>query len=127
MTDFTVHVREGRVPVLVPERFSVMAAVFGPVWLVLHRAWVPAGLVLAVQVAVGALVPDPLRGVAMLGLAVLVGVSAQDMRRFALGLRGFRLAHVVVARDEDAALARLYGAHPGLAAAELGGLRRAAA
>ena len=44
MTSWSVHVRDGRPVVLVPERFSLGAMSFGPVWLLAHGAWIPAVL-----------------------------------------------------------------------------------
>ena len=37
---------------LVREGFCLGAAVFGPLWLALHRAWIPAAFVLAAYVLV---------------------------------------------------------------------------
>jgi len=127
VTVWTVHVREGRSVVVVPERFSLWAMLFGPLWLLAHRAWIPAVLVLSAFVAAGALLPGGLDVVLTAGLAWLVGLSGQDMRRWSLGHRGYALAHVVAAGDVDAALGRLYAAHPGLAAAELPADARVAA
>ncbi len=128
MTVWTVHLREGRAPVLVPERFSLWAAVLGPVWLAWHRAWIPAVLVLSAWLALGVLA-EPWRGACLMALGIWVGMAGQDMRRWSLDRRGFRLAHVVTGRDADAALVRLMDAVPNVAAAESGrlGLRGAAA
>ena len=42
MKIWTVHLRDDAPPVLVREGFSLGRALFGPLWLALHRAWVPA-------------------------------------------------------------------------------------
>ena len=110
---YTVHVREGRAPVLVPERFSLGAAVLGPVWLLWHRAWVPAALVLSAVLllwALGAAWRLPCLG----ALAVWVGMSGNDMRRWSLARGRFALSHVVAGPDAAAARLRLYDAQPGL-------------
>jgi len=127
VTVWTVHVREGRPVVVVPERFSLWAMLFGPLWLLAHRAWIPAVLVLSAFVAAGVLLPGAVNVVLTAGLAWLVGLSGQDMRRWSLARQGYALAHVVAAGDMDAALGRLYVAHPGLAEAELTAGARGAA
>jgi uncharacterized protein (DUF486 family) len=40
MTFWTAHLRNEAEPVVIPERFSWGALVFGPFWLALHRAWI---------------------------------------------------------------------------------------
>jgi len=108
---FTVHVREGRAPALVPERFSLGAAVLGPVWLLWHRAWIPAALVLSAELLLWA-VGAPWRGPCLVALAAWVGMAGNDMRRWSLARRDFVLAHVVAGRDADAARLRLYDVLP---------------
>ena len=47
MRFWTAHIRAGAAPVLVREGFSWGALLFGPLWLAVHRAWIPAVLALA--------------------------------------------------------------------------------
>lgn len=116
MRFYTVHLRTGGAPVLVEERFSWGAALFGPVWLAAHDAWIPAGISLLPFVAVGALAPG--RGwVLWLATAWLLGLFGQDLRRWSLEQRGYALVHVLAARDAEAAYARLLAARPDLVAA----------
>ena len=110
---FTVHTRAGSRPLLVAERFSWGAALFGPLWLALHRAWVAAALAALASFAAGA-APDPWRSAAWFALALLLGFCGEDIRRWSLSLRGFALEDVVVARDADLALLRLLDARPDL-------------
>ena len=49
-----------------------------------------------------------------LSVCALLGLFGQDLRRWSLARRGFTLAHMLAAPDEDAALARLLGARPDL-------------
>lgn len=119
MRFWTVHVRDGAAPELVAERFSLLAMLFGPLWLIVHRAWIPAVLVLCLQLLCGTLAPEPVAPVLGLGIAWLVGLSGQDMRRWALARRRYHLVHVVAARDEEGALARLFTGYPDFAAGEL--------
>ncbi|MGI4955096.1 MAG: DUF2628 domain-containing protein [Janthinobacterium lividum] len=117
MKVWTAHLHPVRPPVLVHEGWSWGAAVFGPFWLLAHRAWVPGAVVLAIVVMLNLLVPQGLRGLLVLGFFLLLGLLGRDLLRWSLERRGYALAHVVAARDGDAAFARLLDARPDLAAA----------
>jgi hypothetical protein len=110
---WTAHTSAHAAPVLVREGFSWGAALFGPFWLLAHRAWIAGVLVLCLWVGV-ALVPPPLRGVLELALAWLLGLCGRDLLRWSLARRGYLLAHVVAARNRDDALARLLDRRPDL-------------
>lgn len=107
MKTYTAHLKAGRPPILVRESWSWGAALFGPLWLLAHRAWIAALLQAAILVAVLALTPRSLHGALLLGLAVLAGLLGRDVVRWSLARRGYVLAHVLAARDEDGALGRL--------------------
>ena len=114
MTTWTVHLRSDAAPELVREGFSPAAFVFGPLWLAAHRAWVPAAFLLAAWILVGTVGQDALRGPLVLGLALLQGLSAQDLRRWALARRGYVLAELVMARGAERAWERLLARRPDL-------------
>ena len=114
MRIYTVHLRPLAPPVLVPERFSWGALLFGPLWLAAYRAWVPAAIALAASLLILALASDATQAVLLAGLAVLLGQSGQDLRRWSLAQRGYRLVRVLAASNEDAALERLLNAQPDL-------------
>ena len=100
-------------PVLIAEGFSFWAFLFGPFWLMAHRAWLAGVVVLLGLIGVN-LLPDPY-GLAMaLGAHLLLGFQGRDLRRWTLARRGWTLAHVVQARDAEGALARLLQAEPRL-------------
>ena len=124
MTSYTVHVKDGAPPKLVPERFSLGGLLLGPLWLLFVGAWIPAILLGCAWAAALMRVPDALLPPVALGLAWFAGLCGRDMRRWALARRGFRAPHVVVARTEEEALARLLRFHPSLGAGDL--QRRAA-
>jgi hypothetical protein len=107
VTVWTVHLKDGAQPVLVREGFSLGAFLFGPFWFAYHRAWIPAALALAADLVIGVSAQGPVRLVVEIGLAVLLGLSGQDLRRWSLDRRGFTLAEVVTARNQEAALERL--------------------
>ena len=127
MKYWTVHLRAEHPatptpPVLVREGFSWAACLFGPLWLLAHRAWIPAVLVIAATIIAGALAPENAQPFLFLAIALLVGFSGNDCLRFSLERRGFRLMHVVAARDADGALTRLLAGRPELAGLLAGGL-----
>ena len=114
MNIYTAHLRPARDPVLVREGFSFPAFLLGPLWLFANGAWIPAIIGLAAFVAIFARAPATLVGPLSLGLALLAGLTGRDLVRWSLERRGYTLAHVVAARDDDAALARLYAARADL-------------
>ena len=116
MRIFTAHTRPHSAPVLLREGFSWGAFVLGPFWLLAHRAWIAAVLAFCAYALIAAL---PLHGFGALvsfGLAWLLGLSGQDIRRWSLERRGFGFAHVIAAPDPDTALARLLDRRPDLIA-----------
>ncbi len=114
MRVFSAHARTSAAPVLVPERFSWGAAIFGPFWLFAHRAWIAGIIALFAALAAGWLAPSEWRVELIVALGVLLGLLGQDLRRWSLSRRGYLLAHVVAARDQDEALARLLARRPDL-------------
>ena len=115
MKVYTAHLKPERPPVLLREGWSWGAALFGPLWLVAHRAWVAAALHAALLVALSAL-PGRVHLLLLGTLAVMAGLLGRDVLRWSLARRGYALAHVLAARDADAALGRLLAARGDLAA-----------
>ncbi|WP_424810569.1 DUF2628 domain-containing protein [Roseococcus sp. YIM B11640] len=117
MRGFTVHLPQPgarrRIPVLVPEGFSFWAMLFGPLWLFRHGALLAGIGTLAAMVAAAAL-PGVAGDALPPALALLLGFHGHDLRRWTLARRGRPVAHVVLGRDEEAALFRLLTAEPGL-------------
>lgn len=107
MKSYTAHLKPDCSPVVLLEGWSWGAAVFGPFWLLLHRAWVPAVLFGAAALLVMVLAPPRLGGLIGLGFGVLAGLLGRDAVRWSLERRGYLLTHVMAARDADSALARL--------------------
>ncbi len=116
MRVYTAHLRPRAAPVLVPEAFSVAALVFGPLWLMIHRAWI-AGVLALVLWGLLALIAGSVPEVLLVLLALhwSLGLWGQDLRRWSLARQGYLLAHIVAAADQDAALARLFARRPDLA------------
>jgi hypothetical protein len=111
---WTAHVRQGTAPVLVREGFSWGALLFGPLWLAVHRAWIPAVLTAVATVLILFLATDGLSALLLTALVLSLGLSGQDLRRWSLDHRGYLLAQVVAARSEIDALERLLSRRPDL-------------
>jgi len=113
MNIYTAHTRDGRPPVLLREGFSWGAFVFGPFWLLAHRAWIPGALALCLWLALAVLARHHVPGILLL-LHWALGLFGQDLRGWSLARADFTLVHVVAAPDEDTALARLLERRPDL-------------
>ncbi len=116
MRIYTAHTAARRPPVLVREGFSWGAFVFGPLWLLGHRAWIACVLALCAFGLIATLARGDMAAVLGLGVAWLLGLFGQDVRRWSLSRQGFVLVHVVAAADLDSALARLLDRRPDLIA-----------
>lgn len=116
MKTWTVHLKPDQAPVLVREGWSWGAFLFGPFWLLFQRAWLPGGAVLALTLILAAALRQPTQALLSLALGVLLGLLGRDLVRWSLGRRGYRLAHVLAARDEEGALGRLLTVRTDLAA-----------
>lgn len=113
MRIWTAHVRPDTAPVLVREGFSWAALLFGPLWLLLHRAWLAALLAMAAGILVG-FAPGPWGGLLEAAVAVGLGLFGRDLWRWSLDRRGFLLVDLLAAPDEDTAMARLLERRPDL-------------
>ena len=123
MRSYTAHLKPDWPPVVLLEGWSWGAAVFGPFWLLAHRAWIPAVLFGAAALLVMVLVPPGLGGLIGLGFGVLAGLLGRDAVRWSLERCGYQLTHVMAARDADSALARLLHARADLHASVIEPLR----
>ena len=122
MRVFSIHLRPSaltpdRDAILVKEGFCWPAFVFGPFWALWHRMWFAAIGLLSVLIALGvaeALVRlDPMTySAVMIGVAAIIGFCANDWRRNALTMRGWKMAGLSAASDRDLALRRFIDLHP---------------
>lgn len=122
MRVFTIHLRRtalspDRDAVLVKEGFCWPAFFFGPFWALWHRMWFLCLGIFAVTVlmavAEAVLHVDPMTyGAISIGVAALIGFSANDWRRSALTARGWEMSGLSVANDADSALRRFLDLHP---------------
>jgi hypothetical protein len=111
---WTAHEKPKSPPVLLHEGFSIGALIFGPLWLAVHKCWVPAGVTFLLTLLILFLTNPPASIVLLLGLALLLGFSGRDLVRWSVTRRGYLESNVVTGRDEDEALGRLLEARPDL-------------
>ncbi len=97
--------------VAVKEGFCWPAFFFSVLWALWNRLWLVAlGFVLlnvAVGLVAGWFVPDPVvQGAVSIGIAILIGGFANDLKRWTLGRHGFEERAVVIAGDKEDAVIR---------------------
>ena len=128
MRVYTVHLRRTADPLFTPdlgaefvrEGFNKLAFVFTWIWALAAGLWIPAAILFAAELAL-ALALDAIgldaRGqlAANIGFHLVVGFTAEDLRRWSLRLRGFALADVVAAESLAAAERRYFEHHPAMA------------
>ena len=107
--------KAGAEPVVLREGFSWGALILGPVWLAAHRAWIAAAISLAGYVLAMVAAPQPAGGILAAGLALVLGLTGNDLRCWALEQRGYLLVHVLAAANRDEAFNRLLIHRPDLA------------
>jgi hypothetical protein len=112
---YTVLLKAGAEPVVLREGFSWGALILGPVWLAAHRAWTAAAISLAGYVLAAVAAPQPLGVILAAGLAMILGLTGNDLRCWALEQRGYLLVHVLAAANRDYAFNRLLTHRPDLA------------
>jgi len=118
MRIFTVHIdplsaADDRGAEFLPEGFSWPAALFSIFWAIYHGLWdwalvlIAAGLILGAAVELSGL--DRLSaGAVQIGFSALVGLTANDWRRWSLTRRGYRLDGIVSGDDLGAAEQRYF-------------------
>jgi hypothetical protein len=113
---YTALLKADAEPVVVKDGFSWGAMIFGPFWLAAHRAWIAAAVSLAAYILIATLLaPGPAASILVVGLALILGWTGNDLRRWSLEHRGYVLAHVLAAGNPDEAFTRLLTYRPDLA------------
>jgi hypothetical protein len=97
----------------VKDGFSWPAFFFSFIWALWHRLWLAALALALIEIAIGMITDaiglDPVtESVAALGLALIVGWIANDLRRARLARLSLAEAGVVVASSQEAALQRYF-------------------
>ncbi|NQV56879.1 MAG: DUF2628 domain-containing protein [Rhodospirillales bacterium] len=118
-TVFTPSIGQGSDPitgaVAVKEGFSWPAFLISPLWALWHRLWLAAILFAGAQIFLGWILgrfgaDQPVMATASIGLAVLIGWTANDFRRAKLRRRGLGNETPVIAGSGEAAVRRLFEA-----------------
>ncbi len=91
----------------VPDGFNWAAAVFGPFWALVNRMWVVAILLGVVGILAG-LLPPMLAVVTNVGLLLVAGIFAADLRAWSLARRGYREEGHLIAHSREEAEVRFY-------------------
>ena len=97
--------------VLIKESFSWLGFFFSVFWALWHRLWFVALGIVLLNALIGLLVVliglDQLsQMIISFGIAVLIGFTANDLRRWTLARKGFDQVAVIAAEDDEMALAR---------------------
>jgi hypothetical protein len=129
MTVYSIHVRDtGLNPdlALVKDGFSWPAAIFGFLWALVLGAWDVALVLLALQIVAGLALPmligdGAALSVAQLGVSVLIGLIANELRRWSLDRHGMHEEAIVTAHDKEEAERRYLDANPYMTAKLLRG------
>ncbi|NQV46456.1 MAG: DUF2628 domain-containing protein [Rhodospirillaceae bacterium] len=128
---YTVHLRRSAPPpgdgdlVLVRDGFNWWAFLFSVPWALYNRMWAAAALIFSAQVVFGIFAKelgynDATASALSLGIAVMVGLSACDLRAWTLKRKGYEADGVVVAASLYEAERRYLDARPELAAGMVG-------
>lgn len=103
--------------VVVKDGFSLGATAFGPLWALMLGLWEAAIIIFVVQLAAGFLINEFIPGnsaqiAAQIGVAVTIGISANELRRWNLLRRGFDERTSVSGTDTLDAERRFFENHP---------------
>jgi Protein of unknown function (DUF2628) len=89
---YSVYAKPGEVrfenAVFVPQAFSWPAFVFGGFWALANRMWIVAAVMLAAWLALS-LVPNGMNVFASLGIAMMAGIFAAELKEWSLRRRGY--------------------------------------
>jgi hypothetical protein len=122
MAVYTVHQpprrKDGTAPdpdrfVLVRDGFYFWAFLFGPLWMIWRRLWLVLVLFVAAMIGLGLALqasgaPVSVRALAIVAVALLVGLEAATLRRWTFARRGWINIGVVVGDDLESAERRFF-------------------
>jgi hypothetical protein len=90
--------------VFVKDGFSWMAALFTPIWLIVHRLWWPLlgyALLTGLVLQFAARLDSDWAGLVSIALHLLIGLEADTLRRWQLDRRGWRSVGSVTGRTAE--------------------------
>lgn len=111
-------------PVFVPEGFNFYAFIFGAFWALYHRIWLPAAIFIGLTICVKLASSYGELSIAStfildLGIRLMIGMAANDLRRETLEKRGWITSDVVIAGNLLEAERRYYDRHLGVIASSM--------
>lgn len=125
MNVYSIHVRDIdrenniQIPklVLVRDGYCLWATLFGPLWALVNGLWETALIFFAVQIILGFLINEFIGGsgaqvAAQIGIAVIIGIVANELKRWNLFRRGFDELDSVSGFDSDDAERRFFETSP---------------
>ncbi len=126
MRIYSVHIKRtgsdiGRDPdrglVLVKEGFSWPAFLLSGLWALWHRMWLWASVMIAANVALNLMFyvlggDSVTQGALSFGVAVIIGMVGNDLRRRSLSFKDYREFGVVAAEDLPSAECRFFDKNP---------------
>ncbi len=103
--------------ILVKDGYCLWATIFGPLWALVLGLWETAIIIFAFYMLVGFLIIELIPGTgavmaAEAGVAVLVGIVANELRCWNLGRQGFEERATVLGNDSADAERRFFEANP---------------
>jgi len=103
--------------VVVKDGFSLGATAFGPLWALVLGLWEAALIIFIVQLVLGFLINEfvpgnPAQIAAQIGVAITIGICANELRRWNLARRGFAERASVSGTDTIDAERRFFETHP---------------
>lgn len=115
MVTYTAHERDSDLTdisaraeavVFVKEGFAWLAMLFPIIWLLFHQMWIVLAVFVAIFASVEAGVmsmglSDEVAMVTSLGMSGILALLANDLRRWSLARRGYRLVELVSGRDSS--------------------------
>ena len=103
--------------VLVKDGYSLAATIFGPLWALVLGLWETAIIIFVFYTLMGFLISELIDGTnavmaAQVGVAILIGIVANELRRWNLDRRGFEERDTVLGSDAADAERRFFEANP---------------
>lgn len=121
MKFYTVHLPENQENgiqevMLVPEGFSLLAAIFQGFWALYYRMWWGAGILFSIEIGVNLLrhyniISPVTAGILNVCVTIGVGFFAWDWKRRHLEKKGYVTTSVVTGRDKEEAERRFLEAY----------------
>lgn len=95
-------------PVIVEQTPSLLAGIFGILWMLYYRMWLPALLLSAIAISMNFLIEINLYYYYDISIFFIMTFFASDLRNAYLLRKGYELCDLIAARDPEEAELRYY-------------------